>query len=111
MSASARCVVVSAVGCSESGHRDSDNPFARKLQLVESFYADKQCQCGIESAGYADNHLLRPDMYQPLRQPRYLNGENLPATIVQFGSLGHERVRVDLPSQYQFLAVYEFGRN
>ena len=76
-------IVIRTVCRSETGHRYTDNTFARKSQLIKCLDADQQSQSGIKPSRNTDHYGLASRMYQTFRQTGHLNGEYFLATFIQ----------------------------
>ena len=100
-----------AVGSTESRHSHADNSFTVPTQFIECFHTNQQCQCGIQTTGYAYHRTLGIGMQQTLRQSRHLYGEYLLTTLVQRCSLRNKRMRIENTGQIQIFGIDIFRRD
>ncbi|MNE26233.1 hypothetical protein D3C80_1195910 [compost metagenome] len=86
-------IVVGPVRRAEARHGYRKHIAGRAAEALHGTYSDKQCESGIESAGYPDDGLLGADVADPLHQAGDLNGEDLPAAFVTLLRIaGYERI-------------------
>ena len=75
-------VALGAGGRAEARHGDSQNALAVEFEHIKRMYEHDERECGIQSAGQADDRRFRVRMAQTGRQTGGLKRENLLAALV-----------------------------
>ena len=87
---------MSAPGGAKAWHGDAHDALAVELELVESLYADKERESGVESAADAQHHRLGMSVQYAFGETHHLDVENLVARLLHVAIGRYERVRVHI---------------
>ena len=103
-----RCIVVGAVGSTESGHGHPNDSLAVQSHLVEGTDAHQQGQRRVQSAADTHHHMLAVGVQQSLGQSCGLNVQYLLAGGCHLVVSGYEWVRVNLSDKFEGMFAHDF---